>query len=244
MEKQKKKETKVFVDHSILYKPYWGVVAVIAVAWIAYVVWVWQEAIRRGVIPWVDGALQAAIFWYIVNVVTTKVEYRLEETELVMKKTCMLRPKEEHRLPYAEIFGVHHFKNQLMKPVTYRFTYHMYSKMDERTIWSLLYRYKDSTKKVGRVLMKGSEDFWNAFEEKMPGHIRIPQEEVLSFTYAHMGRIEARNDPDAELADFEEGIRQLRQEGTEMGGRSYEVTSESFKDKKERKHEASGEKEK
>lgn len=236
-------KNKVFVDHSILYKPYWYVVALIMVAWVAYVVWIWQEAIARQVVPWVDGALQLAILWYMINTVTTKVEYRLEPEALVMTKRYMLRPKEEIRLPYEEIFGVHHFKNQLMKPVTYRYTFHMYSKMDDRTIWSLLYRYGDSTKKVGRVLMKGSEPFWQAFEKKLPGQIRVPQEEVLAHTYKHMGAIERAKNPDhqGEELDFEEGIKQLRQEGTEMGGRGYEVTGEDFKDRPEAQSEHSRE---
>ena len=46
--------------------------------------------------------------------------------------------------------------------------------MDNRPIWSLLYDI-GSTQKVGRVLMKASEDFWKEFEKRMPGQIRIPQ---------------------------------------------------------------------
>lgn len=239
---REKKETKIFVDHSIVYKPYWLMIAVVAALWIAYVVWVWQAAMARHVVPFIDGAIQIVILWYMINVVTCKVEYRLEPDALVMKSTALLRRKKEVRLPYDEIFGVHHFKNQLMKPVTYRFTYRMYGMMDNRTIWSLLCRYGDSTRKVGRILMKGSEPFWKAFEERLPKRIRVPQEEVLAYTYAHMGQIVQGKDPAAgPSVSFEEGIKQLRQTGTEMGGRGYEVTGEDFKDRPEEKAEQSGE---
>lgn len=239
---REKKETKIFVDHSIVYKPYWLMIAVEAALWIAYVVWVWQAAMVRHVVPFVDGAIQIVILWYMINVVTCKVEYRLGPDALVMKSTALLRRKKEVRLTYDEIFGVHHFKNQLMKPVTYRFTYRMYSMMDNRTIWSLLCRYGDSTRKVGRILMKGSEPFWKAFEERLPKRIRVPQEEVLAYTYAHMGQIVQGKDPGAgQSVSFEEGIKQLRQTGTEMGGRDYEVTGEDFKDRPEGKAAQSGE---
>lgn len=239
---REKKETKIFVDHSIVYKPYWLMVAVAALLWAAYVVWVWQAAMARHVIPIIDGSIQLVILWYLINVVTARVEYRLEPEALVMTSKALLRPKKEVKLPYEEIFGVHHFKNQLMKPVTYRFTYRMYGMMDNRTIWSLLCRYGDSTKKVGRVLMKGSEPFWKAFEARLPGRIRVPQEEVLAYTYAHMGQVVQSENPEAgEAVSFEEGIRQLRQTGTEMGGRGYEVTGEDFKDRPEEKAEQSGE---
>lgn len=229
---RKKSNHECFVDHSLTYKPYWGVVAAILVGVIPYIIWTWSEAAARGIIPWVDGALQVAILWYLIDIVTLRVEYRVEDTELVMIKHHLLWHKRTLRIPYADIFGVHHFKNQLMKPVTYRFTYHMYSKMDNRHIWSLLYKYKDSTKKVGRVLMKGSEDFWLALEDKLPGRVRVPQEEVLSYAFKHMGQI-IHQKHGGETASFEEGVDQLRQEGTEMGGRDYEVTAENFKkDKK------------
>lgn len=239
---KEKKGTKIFVDHSIVYKPYWLVVAAAAALWLAYVVWIWQAAAARHVIPFVDGAIQLVLLWYIINVVTAKVEYRLEKEALVMKSTALLRPKKELRLPYEEIFGVHHFKNQLMKPVTYRFTYRMYGLMDNRTIWSLLFKCGDSTRKVGRVLMKGSEPFWQSFEARLPGRIRVPQEEVLAYTYAHMGQVVQGQNPESGAAvSFEEGIRQLRQSGTEMGGREYEVTGDRFKDRPEAKAAQSGE---
>ena len=120
-------------------------------------------------------------------------------------------------------------KNQLMKPVTYRYTYHQYAKMDNRPIWSLLYDI-GSTQKVGRVLMKASEDFWKEFEKRMPGQIRIPQEEVVALTYKSIEKKlrEQGYFKDHPEMDFEEGIKQLRQKGTEMGGRDDELTGEDF----------------
>jgi len=160
--------------------------------------------------------------------VLTKTVYRLEKDRLYMLKTGVGH-KKELSIPYEDIFGVHHFKNQLMKPVTYRYTFHQYSKLDNRPIWSLLYDI-DSDKKVGRVLMKASEDFWKEFERRMPGQIRIPQEEVVTFTYKAMEkklRDQGYFKEHPEMS-FEEGIKQLRQKGTEMGGREDELTGADF----------------
>ena len=164
----------------------------------------------------------------MLDTVLTKTVYRLEDDGLYMLKTGVGH-KKEIIIPYDEIYGVHHFKNQLMKPVTYRYPFHEYAKMDNRPIWSLLYDI-GSTQKVGRVLMKASEEFWKEFEKRMPGQIRIPQEEVVTFTYKGMEKKlrEQGYFKEHPEMDFEEGIKQLRQKGTEMGGRADELTGEDF----------------
>lgn len=166
--------TKDFVDHSYFYKPYSIAAAIGFILWAAYVCWTGYWGIMKGRLPVIDIGMQLAILWWLLDTVRTKTVYRLEKDRLYMLKTG-LWTKQELSIAYDDIFGVHHFKNQLMKPVTYRYTYHQYAKMDNRPIWSLLYDI-GSTQKVGRVLMKASEDFWKEFEKRMPGQIRIPQE--------------------------------------------------------------------
>ena len=159
--------TKDFVDHSYFYKPYSIAAAIGFILWAAYVCWTGYWGIMKGRLPVIDIGMQLAILWWLLDTVRTKTVYRLEKDRLYMLKTG-LWTKQELSIAYDDIFGVHHFKNQLMKPVTYRYTYHQYAKMDNRPIWSLLYDI-GSTQKVGRVLMKASEDFWKEFEKRMPG---------------------------------------------------------------------------
>ena len=220
--------TKDFVDHSYFYKPYSIAAAIGFILWAAYVCWTGYWGIMKGRLPVIDIGMQLAILWWLLDTVRTKTVYRLEKDRLYMLKTGLWR-KQELSIAYDDIFGVHHFKIQLMKPVTYRYTYHQYAKMDNRPIWSLLYDI-GSTQKVGRVLMKASEDFWKEFEKRMPGQIRIPQEEVVALTYKSIEKKlrEQGYFKDHPEMDFEEGIKQLRQKGTEMGGRDDELTGEDF----------------
>lgn len=219
---------KDFVDHSYFYKPYMIPAVLGFILWAAYVCWTGYWGIVHGRVPVIDIGMQIAILWWLLDTVLTKTVYRLEDDGLYMLKTGVGHRK-EIIIPYDEIYGVHHFKNQLMKPVTYRYTFHEYAKMDNRPIWSLLYDI-GSTQKVGRVLMKASEEFWKEFEKRMPGQIRIPQEEVVTFTYKGMEKKlrEQGYFKEHPEMDFEEGIKQLRQKGTEMGGRSDELTGEDF----------------
>ena len=219
---------KDFVDHSYFYKPYMIPAVLGFILWAAYVCWTGYWGIVHGRVPVIDIGIQIAILWWLLDTVLTKTVYRLEDDGLYMLKTGVGH-KKEIIIPYDEIYGVHHFKNQLMKPVTYRYTFHEYAKMDNRPIWSLLYDI-GSTQKVGRVLMKASEEFWKEFEKRMPGQIRIPQEEVVTFTYKGMEKKlrEQGYFKEHPEMDFEEGIKQLRQKGTEMGGRADELTGEDF----------------
>lgn len=223
-------ETKDFVDHSIFYKFYALPLAIGYILWLAYIGYtdIYYGLMINHHVPVIDVGIQLAILWWLLDITLTKTTYRLEKDKLYMIKTG-LWTKKELNLPYEDIFGVHHFKNQLMKPVTYRYTFHEYSKLDNRPIWSLLYDI-GSDKKVGRVLMKASEEFWKEFEKRMPGQIRIPQEEVVMFTYKAMEK-KLRDQgyfKDHPEMSFEEGIKQLRQKGTEMGGREDELTGADF----------------
>ena len=62
--------------------------------------------------------------------------------------------------------------------------------LDKRNIWSLVYNIP-GTDKVSRILMKASDEFWDALEKKLPGRIRIPQEDVLKHAYYHISGAEA-----------------------------------------------------
>ena len=82
-----------------------------------------------------------------------------------------------------------------------------------------------------------------------PDRVAIPQEEVIAYVYQGMrekliasGKVPPellKKLKEAEAADaeddmtFEEGIEQLRQEGTDMGGSDYEVTLEDIKEKED-----------
>ena len=228
MAKTNETPTKDFVDHSYFYKPYIITAVIGFLLWIPYVGWTAYWGFMKGRVPVIDIGMQIAILWWLLDTVLTKTVYRLEKDGIYMLKQGVGH-KQELRIAYDDIFGVHHFKNQLMKPVTYRYTFHQYAKLDNRPIWSLLYDI-GSTQKVGRVLMKASEEFWKEFEKRMPGQIRIPQEEVVALTYKSMEKKlrEQGYFKDHPEMDFEEGIEQLRQKGTEMGGREDELTGEDF----------------
>ncbi|MDY6084114.1 MAG: hypothetical protein SPI25_02515 [Dialister sp.] len=217
-----------FIDHSIHYSPYMIVMALLFLLWAAYVGWTSYWGIMRGYVPFVDIGLQVLILWYLTDILRTRTTYTLRDDGLLLVKQGLTKRK-ELLIPYDDIFGVHHFKNQLMKPVTYRYTFHWYSKLDNRPIWSLLYDI-GSEQKVGRVLMKAAEPFWKKFEQRLPGQIRITQEEVVAFTYKAMEKKlrERGYFKEHPEMDFEEGIQQLRQKGTEMGGAEEELTSADF----------------
>lgn len=200
-------------------------------------------------IPIQGVCLLLLALFFLLHFVTAKCTYELHDDELVLVKRSWFRHKRLH-IPYDKIYGVHHFKNQLMKPTTYRYTYHMYNQLDNREIWSLLYDIGE-IEKIGRVMMTGSVDFWHELSLILPDKIGIPQEEVIAYVYQDQRRklIESGKVPPEVLEKlksveeedkeydmtFEEGIEQLRQEGTDMGGKDYEVTLDDIKEKEKEK---------
>jgi len=237
-----KNSPKVFVDKNTYHTLYVILLGICFALWAVYFGWTTYWSINHGRILIIDLGIQMLILWKLLDTALTRVTYTLDENGLTMVKKGFLR-KKELSIPYDHIYGVHHFKNQLMKPMGYRYTYHQYSVLDNRPIWSLLYDI-GSTEKAGRVMMKASEAFWREFEKRLPGQIRIPQEEVIAFTYKSMEnrlREQGYFEKHPEM-DLEEGIEQLRQEGSITGGKDYELTGDNFKDEAvDEKDEASDE---
>lgn len=195
-----------------------------------------------GVFPLQGVIILLMALLFLIHIITSKCIYTLKDDEIEIVKKSIFKKKELH-IPYEKIFGVHHFKNQLMKPATYRYTYHMYNHLDNREIWSLLFDIGE-LEKIGRIMMTGSAAFWHECSLRIPDRVGIPQEEVIAYMYRNMrekliasGKLSPELLKKMEESEkgkemtFEEGIEQLRQEGTDMGGKDYEVTLEDLKEK-------------
>lgn len=96
----------------------------------------------------------------------------------------------------------------------------MYGSMDRRDIWSLVYN-MPNTDKVSRVLMKASEEFWEAFEKKLPGRIRVSQEEVLKNAFLYISGAEPKKNKNrakkAAAADALEEAEEARAQESAQG---------------------------
>lgn len=188
--------SSVTVDRTVLYSPYkylmWFFFAVLA----AYVAWSWQAYIAVGDYQTLGflGAMQALLFWYMVNTYTCRTEYRLEKDELVIVIDRKFKGVKEIRLGYGDIFGVYDMKKENRKSIETAPAYYAYSRLDKRKVWVLLYNYNDDTKKAGRILMKASDEFWDAFRAVLPDQICVPQAEVLGYAYKHMGEVLRRKE--------------------------------------------------
>lgn len=189
------------VEYSHPHPLYRAAIGVILLGWVGYVGWIWADALSRGEMPWLASiAVQALLLWYIVNTATAKTEYRLEKDELVIVKKSLFRGTKEMRIAYEEIFGVYRYNAKKKNGIDYTSQYYMYSKLDRRDIWVLLYNDNDNTKKAGCVMLKASDEFLDAFAAILPDRVDIPQEEVLGNAYKHMGEVIRRKE-DAEYDD-------------------------------------------
>lgn len=243
-----KKKTIYGKDVSVPCKKYLilaGIGFLLLIAYALRLVWTYETYQH---LPIQGICLLFIALFFLIHYVTAKCVYELGENELILVKKSVFRRKELH-IPYDKIYGVHHFKNQLMKPTTYRYTYHMYNQLDNREIWSLLYDIGE-IEKIGRVLMTGSANFWHEMSLILPDKIGIPQEEAIAYVYQDqrrkliasgkvppevLAKLKAVEEADKEDdLSFEEGIEQLRQEGGDMGGKDYEITLDDIKEKEKR----------
>ena len=240
--KKEKISGQNFTDTSVPCKKYLmisGLGFIALAGYAARLAWIYTT---YGVFPLQGVIICLMLLLFLIHIITSKCVYTLKENEMEIVKKSIFKKKELH-ITYDKIFGVHHFKNQLMKPATYRYTYHMYNHLDNREIWSLLFDIGE-LEKIGRIMMTGSAAFWHECSLRIPDRVGIPQEEVIAYMYQGMrekliasGKLSpellkkmAETEKEKDMT-FEEGIEQLRQEGTEMGGKDYEVTLEDIKEK-------------
>lgn len=232
----KKHWTGVVTDHTVLYTPYRIVMLLLFAVFVLYVGASWYANYTAGEYQMLGfiGAIQALLLWYMVNTYTARAEYRLEEEELVIVIKRRFKGVKEIRLAYHDIFGVYSLKKENRKAIETAAAYYAYSRLDKRPVWVLLYNYNDDTKKAGRILMKASDEFWEAFKAILPDQICVPQAEVLGHAYKHMGEVLRRKE------EGEEEIVYVDEEGHEISPEEvaddeYEVVDEAPKQDADKK---------
>lgn len=88
--------------------------------------------------------------------------------------------KKHYEVPYREIIGVYKYKAALVHATKFRRSYTVNSALDKRPVWALAYRLMNKKGKMEnrRIFFKASEEFLNAFEQKLPNKIRITEEDM------------------------------------------------------------------
>ena len=180
----------IFTDRSQTNKIYLYLYGIVGFCILGYLFMAVRYILNTGRIPWMDLITLAIISVFIIGVSSGRSSYEIYDDCLVVTYSSLFRVR-KLRIPYEYIDGTFHFKVEPIKTLAYKKTYRMYGSLDKRDIWSLVYNIPN-TDRVSRILMKASEEFWQALEKKLPGRIRIPQEDVLKRAYYHISGAAAR----------------------------------------------------
>ena len=178
------KEEKIFRDKSEVHRTYLVIYGTLGICLLGYAAMTVRYIYNTGSMPWLDILTEVILLLFLASTAMARSTYELHEKELVVISSSLFRTR-TLAIPYSAIDGAFHFKVEPIKAISYRHTYRMYGSMDRRDIWSLVYN-MPNTDKVSRILMKASEEFWEEFEKRLPGRIRVSQNEVLRHAFAHI----------------------------------------------------------
>ena len=145
--------------------------------------------LTKGIFLLPDFLVEGAAAYYLIRVLKTYYIYELTEDAFVVTEYGMWR-KREYVVPYEQIDGICLFKLRLFKALHFRYTYRVYSKLEKRLIWSLVYAVPDNkgTKAIhARLFLKGSDEFFAAFAEKIPGKVQITEDQVMQNAFIREG---------------------------------------------------------
>lgn len=184
------KDDIIASDQSQTHRTYLCIYGTVGICLFGYIIMTIRYILSNHQFPWMDVITEVIILLALVAIAMTRSSYELHEKDILITSSSPFRTR-TLRIPYSEIDGVHHFKVEPIKSISYRHTYRMYGSMDRRDVWSLVYNIPE-TDKVARVLMKASDEFWTAFEKLMPGRIRVSQEEVLKLAFRHISGIDSK----------------------------------------------------
>ena len=226
----------LFTDRSQTNKVYLYLYGIVGFCILGYLFMAVRYIMNTGHIPWLDLVTLSIVTVFIVGVSSGRSSYEICEDCLIVTYSSLFRVR-KLRIPYEYIDGSFHFKVEPIKTLAYKKTYRMYGSLDKRDIWSLVYNIPD-TDRVSRILMKASEEFWEELEKKLPGRIRIPQEDVLKHAYYHISGAAARGiGPDGKpLAsadyddDYDEETYENPDETDAPNEESEDVSDESVND--------------
>lgn len=180
-----------FTDHSEIHSTYLYIFGAVGICLLGYMYMTVRYILNTGLFPWMDIITEAIILIAFLCIGLVRTTYELGDKELTVIYTSPIRVR-TMKIPYHVMDGVHYFKVEPIKSIAYKHTYRMYGNLDKRDIYSLVYNIP-KTDHVSRLLMKASPEFWDAFEEKLPGRVRIPQEEVLRAAFRHISGVDNKS---------------------------------------------------
>ncbi len=225
-------ETPIFTDRSQIHKTYLYLYGIVGFCILGYLFMAVRYIWNTGHIPWLDLITLSIVAIFFIAVSSGRSTYEICENDLVVTYASLFRVR-KLRIPYDVIDGTFHFKVEPIKTIAYRKTYRMYGSLDKRDIWSLVYNLP-GTDHVSRLLLKASDEFWDKLEEKLPGRIRVPQEEVMRHAYYHISGAKDRGvGPDGKPLDSETLPPVETETETEETAAPEPDTSETQTDEKE-----------
>ncbi len=225
-------ETPIFTDRSQIHKTYLYLYGIVGFCILGYLFMAVRYIWNTGHIPWLDLITLSIVALFFIAVSSGHSTYEICENDLVVTYASLFRVR-KLRIPYDVIDGTFHFKVEPIKTIAYRKTYRMYGSLDKRDIWSLVYNLP-GTDHVSRLLLKASDEFWDKLEEKLPGRIRVPQEEVMRHAYYHISGAKDRGvGPDGKPLDSETLPPVETETETEETAAPEPDTSETQTDEKE-----------
>jgi hypothetical protein len=176
-------------EHSQIYKKYLWLMLSMFGLWAIYSWVIWVPYLNGGKesFPLFEVFIQIVIPILLIQAIFGKSVYMLGEDAIDISFHEILRGKSLH-IPYEDILGVCHYHDQSGEPIKFHHIYRMYGKLDKKPVWHLFYKVPGPGNRVSSVMMKGSDEFWKAFRDKVPGKICIPQDDALAAIYEYMAQ--------------------------------------------------------
>ncbi|MDU4961945.1 MAG: hypothetical protein E6X17_14925 [Sporomusaceae bacterium] len=173
------KETPFFSEISQVHKKNRQVIAVALVFFSLLLAWSVHKWFVAGIQQPIEIFFNLMFIVVIIERVQASYTVALTDKGVSVTKQSLFGSK-VHQVDYTDIHGIYQYKTGLVHVIKFRRTYRLNSALDNRPVWVLAYSVpvKDGKLENRRIYFKASNELLDRLEEKLPGRVRLQEEQV------------------------------------------------------------------
>jgi hypothetical protein len=136
--------------------------------------------VKYGVVKPMDLFVYLLFMFVLIERASGEYTYEVDDKIFrITKKRLIFSPK-LYEIPLENILGIYKYKAKLIGLLKFRHSDRMHSALDGRDVWTLAFQGTDKKGKPenNRVYIKPSESLLDFIDSKIPGRVKISEEEI------------------------------------------------------------------
>ncbi len=136
--------------------------------------------VKYGVVKPMDMFVYVLFLSVLAERAAGKYFYEVDDKYFKITKKSLFMGTKIFSVPLTDILGIYRYKAKLVGLLKFRHTNRLHSALDARTVWTMAYTEtgKKGKPENSRNYIKPSDELLAFLETKMPGRVKVTEEEI------------------------------------------------------------------